>query len=138
LQKWNYKRLLEKIEVLARKNGIEIIKVNPAYTSLIGKLKYSPQYNIDKDIARAYVIARRGLGFKERLPKNYKELLNDTDFLSYTIARIEDNIKKLKQKLKQEKNEYKRDKLKSTLAKLRKNLKTLQKHVSLLTLNVSR
>ncbi len=138
LQKWSYKRLLEKIEVLARRNGIEIIKVNPAYTSVIGKLKYSPQYNIDKDIAGAYVIARRGLGYKEKLPKNYKELLNDTDFLSYTIARIEDNIAKLKQKLKEEKNEYKRNKIKSKLAKLRKNLKTLQKHVSLLTSHVSR
>ncbi|WP_299238582.1 IS200/IS605 family accessory protein TnpB-related protein [Sulfurihydrogenibium sp.] len=129
LQKWSYKRLLNKIEILARRNGIEIIKVNPAYTSVIGKLKYAPQYNMDKDIAGAYVIARRGLGYKERLPKNYKQLLNDTDFLSYTIARIEDNIAKLKQKLKEEKNEYKRNKLKSKLTKLRKNLKTLQKHL---------
>jgi IS605 OrfB family transposase len=129
LQKWSYKRLLSKIEILAKRNEIELIKVNPAYTSVIGKLKYSPQYNIDKDIVGAYVIARRGLEFKEKLPKNYKELLNDTDFLSYTIARIEDNITKLKQKLKEEKNEYKRNKLKNTLAKLRKNPKTLQKHL---------
>jgi transposase, putative, N-terminal domain len=129
LQKWSYKRLLNKIEILAKRNGIELIKVNPTYTSVIGKLKYSPQYNIDKDIAGAYVIARRGLGFKEKLPKNYKELLNDTDFLSYTIVRIEDNIKKLKQKLKEEKNEYKRNKLKTQINKLRKNLKTLQKHL---------
>jgi len=129
LQKWSYKRLLEKIEVLARRNGIEIIKVNSAYTSVIGKLKYSPQYNIDKDIAGAYVIARRGLRFIEKLPKNYKELLNDTDFLSYTIARIEDNIRKLKQELKEEENEYKRNKIKNKINKLRKNLKTLQKHL---------
>jgi IS605 OrfB family transposase len=129
LQKWSYKRLLEKIEILAKRNGIEIMKVNPVYTSVIGKLKYAPQYNIDKDIAGAYVIARIGLGFKEKLPKNYKELLNDTDFLSYTIARIEDNIKKLKQKLEEEKNEYKRNGLKTKINKLRKNLKTLQKHL---------
>jgi IS605 OrfB family transposase len=136
LQKWSYKRLLNKIEILAKRSGIEIIKVNPA-SSVIGKLKYAPQYNIDKDIAGAYVIARRGLGFKEKLPKNYKELLNDTDFL-YTIARIEDSTIKLKQKLKEEKNEYKRNKLKSTLTKLRKNLKTLQNHVSRFTSHVSR
>jgi len=129
LQKWSYKRLLDKIEVLAKRNAIEIIKVNPAYTSVIGKLKYSPQYNIDKDIAGAYVIARRGLRFKEKLPKNYKELLNDTDFLSYTIARIEDNIEKLKQESKQENDEYKRKRIKSRLAKLRKNLKILKKHL---------
>jgi len=127
LQKWSYKRLLDKIEILARRNGIEIRKINPAYTSVIGKLKYAPQYNIDKDIAGAFVTARRGLGFKEKLPKNYKDLLNDTDFLSYTIAKIEDNITKLKQKLKEEKNEYKRNKL-----------ITLQKQVLLFTSHVSR
>ncbi|MFP3254761.1 MAG: IS200/IS605 family accessory protein TnpB-related protein, partial [Hydrogenobaculum sp.] len=60
LKKWSYKRLLNKIEILAKRNGIEIRKVNPAYTSLIGKLKYAPQFNIDKDIAAAFVIARRG------------------------------------------------------------------------------
>jgi IS605 OrfB family transposase len=138
MQKWSYKRLLEKIEVLARRNGIELVKVNPAYTSVIGKLKYAPQHNIDKDIAGAYVIARRGLGYKEKLPKNYKELLSDVDFLSYTIAKIEDNIAKLKQKLKEENNEYKRNKLKSKLTKFRKNLKTLQNHVSHFTSHVSR
>jgi transposase, IS605 OrfB family, central region len=129
LQKWIYKRLLNKIEITAKRNGIEIRKVNPAYTSLIGKLKYAPQFNIDKDIAAAFVIARRGLKFKENIPKNYKELLNDIDFLSYSIAKIEDNITNLKQRLKEEKNEYKRNKLKSNLAKLRKHLKTLQKHL---------
>ncbi len=67
--------------------------------------------------------------FKEKLPKNYKELLNDTDFLSYTIARIEDNIEKLKQESKQENDEYKRKRIKSRLAKLRKNLKILKKHL---------
>jgi len=66
LQKWSYKRLLNKIDITARRNGIEIRKVNPAYTSLIGKLKYAPQFNIDKDIAAAFVIARRGLGYKEK------------------------------------------------------------------------
>jgi IS605 OrfB family transposase len=138
LQKWSYKRLLEKIEVLAKRNGIELVKVNPAYTSVIGKLKYAPQYNIDKDIAGAFVIARRGLRFKEKLPKNYKELLNDTDFLSYTIAKIEDDIKRLKDELKEEKNEHKRNGLKSRLSKLRKNLKMMQNYVSHLTSHVLR
>jgi len=129
LQKWVYKRLLNKIEITARRNGIEVKKVNPAYTTLIGKLKYAPQHNIDKDIAGAYVIARRGLGFKEKLPTNYKELLNDTEFLAYSIARIEDNITNIKQKIKDEKNQYRKNKLKSTLAKIKKDLTTLQIHL---------
>ena len=129
LQKWIYKALLQKIELVVRRNGIQIIKVNPAHTSIIGKLKYAPLYNIDKDTAGAYVIARRGLGFKERLPKNYRELLKDTEFLSYTIAKVEDNVAKLKQEVREEKNEYKRNRLKSALWKTRKELDLLLKHL---------
>jgi len=129
LQKWVYKGLLQKIEIVARRNGIQVIKVNPAYTSIIGKLKYAPLYNIDKDTAGAYVIARRGLGFKERLPKNYKELLIDIEFLSYSIAKIEDKIAKLKQEVRNEKNECKRNRLKSVLWKTRKELDTLLRYL---------
>ena len=129
LQKWIYKALLQKIEIVAKRNGIQVIKVNPAYTSIIGKLKYAPLYNIDKDTAGAYVIARRGLGFKERLPKNYKQLLKDADFLSYTIAKIEDKIAKIKQEIREEKNEYKRNRLKSALWKTRKELDMLLRYL---------
>jgi hypothetical protein len=125
LQKWVYKGLLQKIEIVARRNGIQVVRVNPAYTSTIGKLKYAPLYNIDKDTAGAYVIARRGRGFKERLPKNYQELLKDAEFLSYAIAKIEDKIAKLKQEVRNEKNECKRNRLKSVLWKTRKELDTL-------------
>jgi len=129
LQKWMYKGLLQKIEIVARRNGIQVIKVNPAHTSIIGKLKYAPLYNIDKDTAGAYVIARRGLGFKERLPKNYKELLKDKDFLSYAIAKTEDKIAKLKQEVRNEKNAYKRNRLKSALWKTRKELDLLLRYL---------
>jgi len=70
-----YKKLLERIKLLAKRNGIEVIEVNPAYTSIIGMLKYAPQYMVSKDVASAYVIARRGLGLKEKVPKNYMELI---------------------------------------------------------------
>jgi IS605 OrfB family transposase len=129
LQKWVYKGLLQKIEIVARRNGIQVIKVNPAYTSIIGKLKYAPLYNIDKDTAGAYVIARRGLRFKERLTKNYKELLKDKDFLSYAIAKTEDKIAKLKQEVRNEKNAYKRNRLKSALWKTRKELDLLLRYL---------
>jgi len=129
LQKWVYKALLQKIEIVARRNGIQVIKVNPAYTSIIGKLKYAPLYNIDKDTAGAYVIARRGLGFKERMPKNYKQLLKDAEFLSYAIAKIEDKIAKIKQEIRKEKNEHKRNRLKSILWKTRKELDKILRYL---------
>jgi hypothetical protein len=127
LQKWIYKGLLEKIEIVGKREGVQVIKVSPAYTSVIGKLKYAPIYRIDKDIASAYVIARRGLGFKESLPKNYRKLLEDKEFLSYSVARVEDRTVKLKKEIEGEKNEYKRNKLKSELRRLKRELKLLLK-----------
>jgi IS605 OrfB family transposase len=127
LQKWIYKGLLEKIEIVGKREGVQVIKVSPAYTSVIGKLKYAPIYRTDKDVASAYVIARRGLGFKERLPKNYRKLLEDKEFLSYSVAKVEDRIAKLKKEIEKEKNECKRNKLKSRLRKLKKELKLLLK-----------
>ena len=73
---FSYRALLSKIKTLAKREGIEVIEVNPSYTSIIGMLKYSPQYMITKDIAAAYVIARRGLGKEEKMPNNYMKFLN--------------------------------------------------------------
>ena len=61
--------------------GGEVIEVSPAYTSVIGMLKYAPQLSIDKDIASVYVIGRRALGFKENMPENYEKLLKDKAYL---------------------------------------------------------
>jgi IS605 OrfB family transposase len=127
LHKWAYRSVLGKIEVYARRMGVQLIKVNPAYTSIIGKLKYSPMLGIDKDVAGAYVIARRGLGLKERIPKNYEKFLEDKELLSYSVARVEDRIAKLKKEIEEEKNEYKRNKLKSELRRLKRELKLLLK-----------
>jgi len=73
---FSYKSLLSKIKTLAKREGIEVIEVNPSYTSIIGMLKYAPQYMITKDIAAAFVIARRGLGLQEKIPDNYMKFLN--------------------------------------------------------------
>jgi IS605 OrfB family transposase len=125
LHKWVYKSILEKIEVYARRLGVQLIKVNPAYTSIIGKLKYAPIYNIDKDVAGAYVIGRRGFGFEEEVPKNYRELLKDKEFLAYAIAKVDERINELKSELKKEKNEYKRNALKERVKRLRRYLELL-------------
>jgi len=125
LHKWAYRSVLEKIEVYARRMGVQLIKVNPAYTSIIGKLKYSPMLGIDKDVAGAYVIGRRGLGFEEKLPKNYRELLKDKEFLAYAIAKVDERINKLKSELKKETNEYKKHALKERIKRLREYLELL-------------
>lgn len=49
------------------RKGIELIDVNPAYTSVIGKAKFSEGYGLSTHMAAAMAIARRGLDFSELL-----------------------------------------------------------------------
>ena len=46
--------------------------------------------NIDKDVAGAYVIGRRALGFKEDMPENYKKLLKDGEYLEFALKKYEE------------------------------------------------
>jgi len=125
LHHWNFKGMLSKIERVAKLNGIEVIKVNPAFTSVIGALKYAPQLNIDKDIAGAYVIGRRALGFKEEIPENYLKLLSDDEYLSYAIESYEEKEKELKEKFNKETNKYKRNAINSQLKTIQNGKKIL-------------
>jgi hypothetical protein len=94
---------------------VEVVEVNPAYTSVIGMLKYAPQLSIDKDIAGAYVIGRRALGFKEDMPENYEKLLKDKVYLEFALKRYEEREKELRELIEKESNEYKINALKSEL-----------------------
>ncbi|MFX1340180.1 MAG: IS200/IS605 family accessory protein TnpB-related protein [Promethearchaeota archaeon] len=80
----NFKiKALELLENKCIKKGVALRKVHPAYTSLIGKYKYSRSLNLSTHILASYVIARRGMGFKEIFPPIYKWLL----------SQVGDNIK---------------------------------------------
>jgi IS605 OrfB family transposase len=115
LHNWNAKKFLQKLKRVAMLKGVEVIEVNPAYTSVVGMLKYAPQLNIDKDIAGAYVIGRRVLGFKEDMPENYERLLKDKAYLEFALKRYEEREKELTELLGKETNEYKSNALRSEL-----------------------
>jgi len=115
LHHWNAKKFLQKLKRVAMLKGVEVIEVNPAYTSVIGMLKYAPQLNIDKDIAGAYVIGRRALGFKEDTPENYERLIKDKAYLEFILKRYEEGEEKLRELIEKESNEYKRNALESEL-----------------------
>ena len=105
--------------------GVEVVEVNPAYTSVIGMLKYAPQLNIDKDVAGAYVIGRRALGFKEDMPENYEKLLKDKAYLEFALKRYEEREEELRELIEKESNEYKRNALKSELKNVQNAKKLL-------------
>ncbi|MBT9283086.1 MAG: hypothetical protein KM312_10690 [Hydrogenibacillus schlegelii] len=63
------KLLFTRLIVALRKRGIAVFTVPAAYTSLIGFFKYAETYGLNAHQAAAFVIARRALGFKEKVPK---------------------------------------------------------------------
>jgi IS605 OrfB family transposase len=115
LHQWNVKKFLQKLKRVAMIKGVEIVEVHPAYTSVIGMLKYAPQLSTDKDVAGAYVRGRKALGFKEDTPENYEKLLKDKAYLEFALKRYEEREEELKELIEKESNEYKRDALKSEL-----------------------
>ena len=50
------------------RSGVWLRRVNPAFTSLIGRAKFAPRYGLSVHAAAALSIARRAMGASERMP----------------------------------------------------------------------
>lgn len=69
-----YGQLLRAIERRAIKDGVEVKKINPAFTSIAGILKYQKMYSLNRHTAAALIIARRGMGTREKIKVKPTEL----------------------------------------------------------------
>ena len=76
LSGWAYARFYELLESLLSNRGIYLLKVNPAYTSLIGLVKFARQYGLASDEAAALALARRGMKLKELVPSSITAYLD--------------------------------------------------------------
>lgn len=65
LSSFCYKKIKQLLLSRAMDKGIEIYEINPAFTSMIGKLKYQQRYKLSTHQAAALVIARRGFSIKK-------------------------------------------------------------------------
>ena len=69
----------DKITYLTERKGqkyhLNVKKVNPAYTSQIGKLKYMRLLGRSVHESAAYVIGRRAMGLKDKVPKDLFHLI---------------------------------------------------------------
>lgn len=77
LGSFTWKQLLLAIEAKAVRCGVEVKRVNPAFTSIIGRLKYMVDIPVHE--AAALCVARRGLGYKERVPDWLRVLFTGTE-----------------------------------------------------------
>ena len=53
------------------REGVEVHQVNPAYSSVIGRVKFMERYGLTVHQAAALVLARRLLGCSERIPRRW-------------------------------------------------------------------
>jgi IS605 OrfB family transposase len=68
LSSFHYSSLISHLKSNALKNGVLLKQINPAYTSLIGRVKFANRYGLSIHHAAALVIARRFLKLSERPP----------------------------------------------------------------------
>lgn len=79
LSGWAYSELFKQLQSILANRGIKLIKVNPAYTSIIGLVKYARQYALPSDCAAAVAIARRGMKLTENIPSSITAYLSVKD-----------------------------------------------------------
>ncbi len=102
-----------------------MVEVNPQDTSTIGMLKYAPQLSLSKDAAAAYVIGRRALGFKEKLPKGYGKLLRDESFRDHAQSFYASRVRELEARHRAERDPHLKRRLSRELRKARTSLSLL-------------
>lgn len=66
-----YSQFTQMMETRCIRLGVELRKVDAAYTSVIGVTKYMAQYGLNSGCAAALVIARRSQGRTEKLPMSH-------------------------------------------------------------------
>lgn len=70
LSAFSYEKIKARFISHAFRTGVIVYQVNPAYSSVIGRVKYAQRYGLTVHQAAALVLAQRILGVGERLPRH--------------------------------------------------------------------
>ena len=68
LSSFAYSAILNGLKACAIRHGVAVKAVNPAYTSLIGRLKFARRYGLSVHASAALAIGRRAMNLSERAP----------------------------------------------------------------------
>jgi hypothetical protein len=85
LSGFGYKQTVQNLKAAAFRAGVEVIEVNPAYTSTIGMVNYGQRYGIRVHQGAAIAIARRSLGLSERPAARVALLPRAGDHVSFPL-----------------------------------------------------
>jgi hypothetical protein len=60
------------LESRCQRFGVKLIKVNPAFTSVIGMIKFMAKYGLNSCTSAAMTIARRAMKCSEKIPPSLR------------------------------------------------------------------
>ena len=67
------------------REGVEVHQVNPAYSSVVGRVKFMERYGLTVHQAAALVLARRLLGCSERIPRRWVAPVGNGRRVAFTV-----------------------------------------------------
>ena len=74
LSSFAYQSILTHLKSRGASKGIQVHSVNPAFTSLIGRVNYAERYGLSIHHAAALCIGRRYLGLSEKMPQGRMDI----------------------------------------------------------------
>lgn len=93
LSNFIHSKVLNTLAARCYKEKLMLRKINPSYTSLIGRTKYQKALALSVHEAAAYVIVRRGMKLNEKIPKH----ILSNFFAMEVKGRLKINIEKNKE-----------------------------------------
>ena len=67
------------------RQGVEVHQVNSAFSSVIGRVKFMERYGLTVHQAVALVLARRLLGYSERIPRRWVAPVGNGVQVAFTV-----------------------------------------------------
>ena len=79
LSSFSYQAILTRLKSRAFNKQIQVKQVNPAFTSLIGRIKFARRYGLSIHHAAALCIGRRYLNLSEKVPRHLDQIPDGKD-----------------------------------------------------------
>ena len=85
LSSFGYGRMKAYLLSRGYRQGVEVYQVNPAYSSVIGRVKFMERYGLSVHQAAALAIARRLLGCREGIPRPRTAPLDNGGHVTFSV-----------------------------------------------------
>jgi len=85
LSSFSYGRITAYFISRGYREGVEVHQVNPAFSSVIGRVKFMERYGLSVHQGAALVLARRLLGCPERIPHRWVTPIGNGVHVAFTV-----------------------------------------------------